>query len=122
MVNSSIDKLGCIMCSKSKLLMYKWLFIIYFGLSGTGFSWLAHAERVDHGVNRIYAVNHTSHTVIINDETFSMLIGLKVYDYDLKTKQKQQVNRYALRKDQAITYVSEIRNGSRYLSQITILR
>ncbi|EGG95505.1 hypothetical protein IMCC1989_2498 [gamma proteobacterium IMCC1989] len=71
---------------------------------------------------RITAVDHSSHTVIINDSAFKMLIGLDVYIYDGKTRKKKKVNRYALKKDDLVYFTAETRNRQRYLSEITIFR
>jgi hypothetical protein len=127
MVNSSVDslgkRLGDIMYLEQRLTVQNFLLIITVILSVMSFSWVAYGEGAfDDGVNRIYSVNHTTHTLIINDESYSMLIGLKVYTFDLKTRRKQLVNRYALKEEQAVTYVSEVRSGANYLSEVTILR
>jgi hypothetical protein len=124
MVYSSIDNLGGSMYLKYRLYVKKSLFMVVFLLPYVFFSCFAYGQNTDHenGVNRVYGIDHTTHKIMINDDSHSMLIGLKVYIYDLKTRKKQLVNRYALKKDQAVNFTPELRNGSSYLSEITILR
>jgi hypothetical protein len=80
------------------------------------------ADASNDGVNRIERIDHNTHSLIINDKIYFMLIGLKVYIYDGKTRKKEIVNRYALQEGQIVFGKTETRNRQRYLSEITIFR
>jgi hypothetical protein len=80
------------------------------------------ADAPNDEVSRIEKVDHNTHSLIINDKTYFMLIGLKVYIYDGKTRKKEIANRYALQEGQVVFGKAETRNRQRYLSEITIFR
>ncbi|MGS2717977.1 hypothetical protein ACVBE9_07385 [Eionea flava] len=70
----------------------------------------------------ITKVNNDKQLIVINDKSYSMLIGLKVYIFEGKTRKKEQVNRYALKVGDSVYFTPETRNRKSYVSEITILR
>ena len=68
----------------------------------------------------IYAVNHPQNQMWVNDQLYVMPITLDVYTFNLKSRKKTKVNRYALRKGQSITFTKTIRNRQAYINEIFI--
>lgn len=77
-------------------------------------------ESEDDGVNRIYAVDHPHNQLWVNDNLYVMPITLSVYTFNLKTRKKTKVNRYALRKGQSVTFQKIIRNRQAIINEVII--
>lgn len=79
-------------------------------------------ESEDDRATFISRVDHENYQLLIGDKLYVMPITLKVYIFDLSTRQKKKVNRYALREGLAVSFKKTIRNRQAYVEEITIYK
>jgi hypothetical protein len=93
---------------------------VFYSVLFTGY--ILAQENEESTVNRINRVDHERYQLIVNDKIYIMPITLEVYTFNLKTRKRTKVNRYALKKEQVIALEKTIRNRKAYIDKITIYK
>lgn len=114
-----VHKNTLLRCIKKENVLWLIVAMVLFSVSLQSYS---EVDNFSNEVSRINSVDHKTHTVSINDKNYVMLIGLKVFIYNQTSNTTEQVNRYALKVDQQVSFMSEMRNGQAHVKAITIIR